>query len=349
MKKLAATFFYLYSWDAASKLEKLILQEKPDVAHLHIFQSRLTSAILPVLKRHRIPVVMTLHEYKMLCPTYLFLDRSNKLCEMCPKHGNFHVVRKRCVKGSLLQSLLSYFEVTLRDAFFPYERHVDRFLPVSDFVLNKHIQYKPALQGKINRLYNFIDLSEYQFKATNDGYYLFIGRLSLEKGVLFLVNAWKKFRHIPLLIVGDGPLRHQVEELILRLELPNVKLLGFKKKDELITIIQKAKYAVMPSLTYETFGLTLIESMACGTPPIAARIGGMNELVQDGINGLQFISGSETDFLDAIEKSIGISNEEYQRLANNGCKMVNEHFGTQKYGEALLSHYSEVISQSEKS
>jgi glycosyltransferase involved in cell wall biosynthesis len=345
VKNAIAAFSFIYSRRSALQLERLILLEKPEIAHLHIFQSRLTSSILPVLKKHNIPIIMTLHEYKMLCPTYLFLDTKNRICEKCSQSTTLHVIRKRCVKGSIFLSILSYLEVKTRDMFFPYERYVDRFLAVSDFLLNKHLQYKSGMKDKLFKLYNFIELSEYRYIAEKQGYYMFIGRLSVEKGILFLINSWRNFKDVPLLIVGDGPLKNQVEELIISLKLNHIKLLGYRNKSELIPIIQQARYTIVPSLCYETFGLTIIESMACGTPPIAARIGGMNELVHHGVNGLQFTSGAEKDFVDVITSSMSVSEVAYRTMSENGCQFVKENFGAEKYGGTLVDHYSEVIQQ----
>lgn len=344
LNSILRTIDYLYSLDAKRKLSRLLKVEKPDVAHLHIFQSRLTFSILPVLKKYKIPVIMTLHEYKMLCPMYQMVDAGNNVCELCPSTGNpFHVLKKRCNKSSFKYSLISLVESLIRKTIYKYEHFVDRFLAVSSFVEDKHIQYKPELADKIYKLYNFVNLDAYTPGREKGDFFIYVGRLSREKGIKFLLEAWKNFPDVPLYLAGDGPMKSEILEYVSQHSLKNIVLLGFLSPNELMPHLQKAKFLILPSLTYETFGLTLIEAMACGTPPVAAKIGGMTELITHGENGLQFTSNSQEEFIQVINEALQLKEDQYQLMIENGFSFVNQNFGASQYYADLMAHYREII------
>ncbi len=342
LNKAQKALRFIYNPSAADQLDRLINHFRPDVVHLHIFQSRLTSAILPVLRRYKLPVVMTVHEYKLLCPVYSMMDTQGKSCELCSQRNKMYSIVKRCNRNSLLLSSVSFLEATLRDTFFFYEDYVDRFLCVSDFVVNKHLEYRNRMKGKIFRLYNFLDLSKYGPDSVKSDYFIYVGRLSHEKGVQFLLEAWKYLQNFRLFIVGDGPDKALLINFIKENNLTNVSLLGYQTPDKLIPLIQHARYLVSPSLTYETFGLTLIEAMACGTPPIAARIGGMKELITHSENGFLFDSGNQHDFISVIQHANQLSDEDYNRIISSGMAHVNENFGANYHYHQLMAHYEAV-------
>lgn len=336
---------YLYSFEAKNKLSLLISENRPDVIHLHIFQSRLTAAILPVLRKYKIPVLMTLHEYKMLCPVYSLVDSSGRVCEMCPKKGLHHSLVKRCTRNSLAYSTVALIESMWRETFSPYEQYVDRFLGVSNFIVNKHLEYRPWMQKKIFCLYNFIRKGRFSAGKQKDNYYLYVGRLSEAKGLMVLLEAWRTL-DLPLLIIGSGELQERMQQYILENNLTQVVMLGYLTEEELIPYIQKALYLIMPSVTYETFGLTLLEAMACGTPALASASGGMPELVQDGVNGYLFESNNSRALLNVVELTRGLSQEDYNKLVANAMNFV-QRFDEHRYYLELMSHYREVIQERE--
>ncbi|MFO0793949.1 MAG: glycosyltransferase, partial [Candidatus Brocadiaceae bacterium] len=137
---------FVYSHEAREKLENLIRNENPEIAHLHIFYGRIGLSILPVLKKYNIPAVMTVHEYKVLCPMYNFLNRNEEICEKCAKGNYFYCVINRCNRNSFLYSFVSALECYVRDSLFNYEKYIDKFIMVSKFIQEKHLKYKPHLR-----------------------------------------------------------------------------------------------------------------------------------------------------------------------------------------------------------
>ncbi|MBI5971500.1 MAG: glycosyltransferase family 4 protein [Deltaproteobacteria bacterium] len=333
---------FVYSREAKRKLEALIERHRPDVAHLHIFYGRLTSAILPVFKRRGIPVVMTVHEFRMLCPVYLFIDASGEICERCARGSYYHCALKRCNRGGLAYSALSALECYVRDFFFPYEKYVDRFIMVSGFIEDKHLKYRPALEGKTARIYNFIDAGICAPSHVRGEYYLYAGRLSREKGVMTLLKAWKEFPRRRLKIAGDGPLRDEIVKYTAANNLANVEMCGYLKGRALSETIKGAGFLIVPSECYETFGLSIIEGFALGKPAIASRIGGIPEVVSDGVNGLLFESKNVSSLIEAVGKAERIGAEGYGVMSVEARRCVETRFNKDIYYEKLMDVYGEA-------
>jgi glycosyltransferase involved in cell wall biosynthesis len=342
LEKIKHTAEFIYNKEARDKLELLIQNEKPDIAHLHIFYGRLTSSILSVFKKYNIPVVMSVHEYRMLCPAYIMRDNEGNTCEKCADGNYFHCIIGKCTKKNLLYSSIAALECFIRDNFFSYEEHIDKFIMVSQFILDKHIQYKPSLKSKSEQIYNFIDLNNYSPNFSHDNYYLYFGRLSREKGVMTLLNVWRNFPDLRLKIVGGGELENDVRQFIDKYEMSNVELVGYLNGDALFDVVKRSKFIFVPSEWYENNPMNVIESFALGKPVIGANIGGIPELIQEGLNGFLFESGNLDDLRDTINKAESLQNNVYARLGNNARNFAEEHFNETKYYDELLKVYEDL-------
>lgn len=342
INKIRAACKFIYSKESRYKLERLIKNERPDVAHLHIFYGRLTSSILPVLKKFNIPVVMTVHGYKMLCPAYLFLDNKGKICEKCADGGYYHCILNRCNRGSLAYSSVAAFECYIRDMFFGYEKHMVKFIFVSRFIMDRHLHYKLSMRNKAVQIYNFINLEKFAPNYFTGNYYLYIGRLSREKGVMTLLEAWKQFPDAKLRIAGDGNLKKEILGYIKRHNVDNVELVGYMAGQKLLEIVRNSKYVIAPSEWYETFGLSIAESFACGKPVIASRIGAIPELVKDKINGFLFESKSVDSLVAAVKSAESISEAGYMELSHEARKYAETYFNKEIYYSKLVDIYKEV-------
>lgn len=343
LKQIKHTAKFIYNKEARENLELLIKKEKPDIAHLHIFYGRLTSSILPVLKRYKIPVVMSVHEYRMLCPAYVMRDNKGEICEKCADGNYFNCIVGKCTKNNLLYSSIAALECFIRDRYFSYEEHIDKFIMVSRFIMDKHIQYKSSLQSKSEQIYNFIDLSNYSPNFLYENYYLYFGRLSREKGIMSLLDVWRNFPELRLNIVGGGELEKTILHYINEHEMPNVKLLGYLNGSELFDIVQRAKFILVPSEWYENNPMNVIESFALGKPVVGARIGGIPELVKEGFNGYLFESRNLCDLLNTIKKAERLSEEDYLRFGSNARTFAEEHFSETQYYHNLLKIYEELL------
>jgi len=288
----------LYSRHAASKLEALVDAHRPDLAHLHNIYHQLSPAILPFLAERRIPVVMTLHDLKLACPNYK-MRTDGAICERCVSGGYHHAVLHRCVQGSLAASALCAVELFAHRRSGLYENNVDRFIVPSRFYLQKMIDAGlPA--SKLVWIPSFTHVERYTPRYGGEDYCVYVGRLSDEKGIPTLIDAFRGFTKGRLLIAGEGPLRAELERIVAADRLTNIEVLGPKWGTELVDLMRGARFSVIPSEWYENCPRSCIESFACGTPVIGANIGGIPEMIDDRETGLLFTPFSAADLREKI-------------------------------------------------
>ncbi len=334
IKKIAGLPSFFYNHFAVKVLESIIEKEKPDIAHIHLYQNSFSNSILLVLKKHHIPIVMTLHEYRQICPSYLLLDKNQNICEKCIDGNYFHCMFTQCAKGSFIESSLLTLEMFYRRMFYKTEKYVDKFICPSNFVYRKYLSFNKAIADKSVVNYNPVNVGFMKNTERGD-YLLYFGRLSREKGIQTLLSAMKQLPHIKLKIagVGDYPL-HEIPS--------NVEVLGFKEKEELELIIRNALYTVVPSRSYETFGLSCTESLVQGTPVIASNIGAIPEIIEHNKNGFLFEAGNVSRLVETVSKAILLSDDEYLQMAKIGQQSLAK-FSDDKYIKRLLSIYKELI------
>ncbi|MDR0834539.1 MAG: glycosyltransferase [Candidatus Symbiothrix sp.] len=312
--KLKNSLAFFYNREAKKKIEQLIRNQQPDVAHIHLLFNGLSVSILPVLKKYNIPVVMTVHDYRLLCPAYLFLDGSGTICEKCRDGHYGHCIQKKCSRrGHIIDTMLC-LDMYFRNLCFPIHKYVDKFIFISNFTFDKHADYNPIYKEKGVRLYNFVkpvEINSTNAQASPEKYYLYYGRLSREKGLLTLVDAVKNM-NIKLKIAGIGNALDYI------LDLPqNIEILGFKTGVELQDLIRNAYFVIVPSEWYETFGLTVVEPQVLGVPVIGARIGAIPELIKENENGFLFEVGNAVALRQAIEKAEKCSAKQYEQMSLN--------------------------------
>jgi len=244
-----------------------------------------------------VPVVQTLHNYRLLCPVALFF-RDGRVCEDCmgkavPWPGVVH----RCYRGSRAASGVIAAMLTTHRALGTWTKMVDVYVALTEFAQDKFIEGGLPAE-KIVVKPNFV-AEDPGPGGGSDGYALFVGRLSPEKGIETMLAAWDRLRTgVPLKIVGDGPLRDRVIRAASRQ--PNVEWLGYKTVAEVHALMKRAGVLVFPSEWYETFGRVAVEAFAAGTPVIAANIGAVGELVEHGRTGLHFRPGDPEDLATRV-------------------------------------------------
>lgn len=336
MKRVSNLPSFFYNRSAVKVLESIIEKEKPDIAHIHLYHNSFSNSILPVLKKYNIPVVMTLHEYRQICPSYLLLDKNQHICEKCIDGNYFHCMLTQCAKGNFIESTLLTMEMFYRRMFYKTEKYVDKFICPSGFVYQKHLSFNKKIADKSVVIYNPVKTNP--TKSINKGdYLLYFGRLSREKGINVLLSAMKQLPNVKLKIagVGDFPL-HDIPS--------NVELLGFKREKQLELLVRNALFTIVPSEWYETFALSCAESISQGTPVIASNIGAIPEIVEHRKNGFLFESGNVESLVKIISEAISLSDEEYIHMAEAGEQSLIK-FSAGKYIKSLLSIYKELINK----
>lgn len=330
---------FIYSRQAADSMRVLCNEQPIDLAHLHIYYGQLTSSILTPLKQAGIPIVQTLHEYKIVCPVYSLMS-NNEPCQACNGSNFWQATVKRCNRGSLARSLLSTIE-SYTSRILGSVSKVDHFIAVSDFQRNKLIELGVP-QAKITTVHNFIDLSYIPPSYEVGEYFLFFGRLERYKGIFTLIEAASALTDTPLLIVGDGTDRALVEQTITEQNLDHIKLLGFKEVHELEQLIKGSICTITPSEWYETFGLSLIESFAHGKPVIASCIGGMTEIVTDGVDGYLIEPGNMQELRSRMEW-MSQNKEQALQMGMLGRKKVAQKFNSELHYQKLMKIYQQVL------
>jgi glycosyltransferase involved in cell wall biosynthesis len=326
---------FFYSLDARRKLNKLIEHTHPDIAHLHIYYGQVTPSILSILKEHHIPVVQTLHEYKLLCPISS-LTRNGIACELCSNGTFWHAVWHRCNRGSLPRSIITALEAYSSNML-SARSPIDHFIAVSDFVRNKMIEHGLP-EEKITTVHNFVRDEVFLENDREGQYFLYFGRLEKIKGIKTLIRAMVGIQEVDLLIVGSGDEREQLECEARELALTNVHFLGFKAGQALTDLIAGAICIVAPSEWRETFGLVLVESFAQSRPVIASRMGGMTEVVTESVDGLLFDAGDVRQLREALHW-MASHRQQAVAMGKAGLKKARRQFSADKYYTELMRVY----------
>lgn len=333
---------FFYSNESKSKLSKLITNLSPDIAHVHLYKGVLTPSILQVLKNNNIPLIITLHDFGFLCPHNLMLDGKMNICTRCVNGSPLNCITNKCNRNNLMLSTVSSLEFVFHKIFFPFEQYFDCVILVSKFGQKMH-QSSRVDFNKMVQLYNFYpNLKQLEINCNKGTYFLYFGRLSDEKGVETLFDAWQKKNRISKLkVVGIGPLYEKLD--ILATAVNNIEILGFKSGEELNKLIREASFIIVPSICFENNPLTIIEAYANGKPVIGSNVGGIPEIINDGDTGFLFEMGSVNDLSDKIINAESIDRLEYYRLSTNARKFAEDHFSEELHYSSLISIYKDLI------
>jgi len=298
---LSNIFKFLYNFDANRKLAKLIKQEKPDVAHLHNIYHQLSPSIIHTLKKNKIPMVLTLHDYKVICPNYQLFNKG-EICEKCKGGKYYNCFSGSCIKNSHEKSLLGALEAYLHRSILKSYDKIDKFIAPSNFIKNKFIEFGID-GGRIEVIENFTEMMPDSSAQEMEDYLLFFGRLSKEKGVNVLLDAMNEIDDVKLKIAGDGPDKANYELKIKNYKLgTRVEFVGEKSGEELSELVRKAKAIVVPSVWYENMPMNILEAVAMGKVVIASRVGGIQEIIEDKENGFLFRMSDADDLAIKIKE-----------------------------------------------
>ncbi len=336
--KIRAAANIMYSFEARRKFERFVERITPDIVHLNNFAHQISPSILHVLKRRRIPAVMTMHDYKMVCPSYQMFSGGSP-CERCKGGAYYWCSVRKCTKGSYAKSFINTLEMYLHHRIMGIYGHIHTFISPSRFLAEKVREM--GLKGNFRYLPNFIDIDDLPpcDQVSGRGC-VYVGRLSHEKGLLTLLEAVKGL-DVELTIIGEGPLKAEMEKKIEREKIVNASLLGYMTGSALREQICKSKFMVLPSEWYENNPRTIIESFCLGKPVLGARIGGIPELVVDDRTGRTFTPGNAGDLREKIIM-MG-SSTRLSEFGNNARRFVEENLTAEKHYHDLMNIYHQAI------
>jgi len=330
----------LYSFEARNKMEALIRRiGKPDIVHVNNFAHQISPSILSVFKKNRIPVVMTMHDYKLVCAAYAMLS-AGQVCDRCTGGAYFQCFNNRCVKNSRVKSLLNTLEMYLHHRVLNIYSGIQIFISPSVFMKTKVAAM--GFKGTTVHLPNFIDAQAFRPEyGTKEVSAVYFGRVSAEKGIATLIEA---VRGLPLTlkIIGDGPLRTSLQEKVKQEGITNVFFPGYMAGEALHDEVRRALFVVLPSEWNENNPLSVLEAFALGKPVIGARIGGIPELVRDHETGLTFISGNRNDLSDKIRHFLQAP-DEAAAMGRRARGVVEREYSAGKFYERLMRLYNHSI------
>jgi glycosyltransferase involved in cell wall biosynthesis len=293
LKKSTLGLRTIWAWDSHREITELLRAERPDVAHFHNTFPLISPAAYYACRAAGVPVVQTLHNYRLLCPAGV-LFRCGRVCEECIKHSLWRGVLHACYRSSRGKTSAVALMLTVHRWLGTWMHVVDCYITLTEFSRRKFIEAGLPAE-KIAVKPNFVRADPGTCKGAGECA-VFVGRLSGEKGLQTLLTAWELLNsRIPLEIVGDGPLRPTLQNEAQRRMMGGVHFRGWMVPDETLAAIKQARFLVFPSECYEGFPVAIAEAFACGVPVIASRLGAMQEIVQDGCTGLHFTPGNADD------------------------------------------------------
>lgn len=301
LRKFLYPFRIIYSREAKKKIIRILDDFMPDVVHLNNFNFQLTPSILYGIKRYekktgrKIKIVFTAHDSQLVCPNHLMQKYlSGERCQECLT-GRFNgCVKYRCIHGSLAKSLLGSLEAYIYRKLKTY-RMIDTVICPSYF-MKRVLEKNPVLKGKLLVMHNFADIADKHYTGMFEkkDYVLYFGRYSEEKGIGTLLDVCRALPNIPFVFIGNGPLEKEVDEV------PNIVNRGFLTGNALYDGICQAKFTVFPSECYENCPFAVMEALMCGTPVLGADIGGVSELIREGVDGELFESSNGKQLREKI-------------------------------------------------
>lgn len=346
---LAATPRFLHSAEAREKFAGLLDDFRPDVIHAHGIYHYLTSAIIAPAVERRIPIVYTLHDYKLICPVYHFYTERLGSCEKCKGGRQWNALLNRCTEGSLAQDALYALDGWLEWRRGTIRNAVSAFVGPSRFIAEKFIEhgFDPATMHVVPNFFQStadepVDRDEVAaIKAREGRHALYFGRLSSEKGVHVLIEAAAR-ANVPIVLVGDGPRRADLEKLA-RDRGVKAHFTGYKQGAALWAHVEAADVVVLPSVCYEIAPKSLLEAQARCKTVIASRAGGMPEMIEDGVTGHLVRAGDPDELARRLTQVFATPAAELDALGRRAREHALTAFTTQRYEREMTAIYEAVL------
>jgi len=342
LNKCRAAFRTVYSFEARSRLKSLIKITEPDVAHVNAFCYQLTPSILYALKECNIPVICRSPEYKFICPNQrLFNLYTGLVCEDCRGGRYYKAIVNRCIKNSVTASVLGCVEAYFYQFLKTYKKTIDLVITPSKFMRDKMIEFGVDL-CRIEHIPNFVDVTGYRPNYDFEDYFVYFGSLVQNKGLHTLLKAMKAISGAELKIIGEGEIEDDLKQMVEKESIHNAHFIGYKSGDELVSLVRNCMFTVLPSEMFENCPFSVLESLALGKPVIGANIGGIPELIEDGVDGLLFEPKSVRDLSLKIQFLIA-HKDRLPEMGNLGRLKIEKQYNPETYYKRMIKIYEESI------
>jgi glycosyltransferase involved in cell wall biosynthesis len=340
LRKLELAKRTIWSSQTKSEFARFLRREKPDLVHVHNTFVMISPAIYSACAEAGVPVVQTLHNFRLLCPDGIFF-RDGHVCEECHQFSLLRSVQHACYQGSRPATAVVASMLAFHRWRGTWNREVSCFIALTEFARQKFIE--AGLPGdRIMVKPNFVDPDPGEQKV-KENYALLLGRLAPVERVHLALAAWKQLKlEMPLMILGGGPDQLALEEKAASMGLKNVTFRGQQPREQALAALQKARFLLFPSLWYEGFPMTLAEAFACGTPVICSRLGAMQEIVTDGLTGLHFTPGDAGDLARKVELAC-TDPQELQAMGQNARREFESKYTAEKNYPMLMAAYAKAL------
>jgi glycosyltransferase involved in cell wall biosynthesis len=344
IKKASLLFTPTWSVSARKHVLRTLRNSKIDVAHVENFFPLLSPSVLYACAAERVPVVYTLHDWRLLCALGLLYRGMNPCTECLARdclsiRGCLPALRYRCYRRSRIQTAAVVLMQIVHRFLRTWQKHIDIFIAPTKFVKDYFVEAGfPPEQIIVKPHFVYPD------PECDNGprkYALFVGRLCENKGIMTVLNAWKNIDY-PLKVVGGGDLEHEVRGYVQKMDLRNVELCGQVTKERVASYIKGASCVIVPSLHHEGFGMIVIEAFACGVPVLASRRPPLTELIDDGRNGLLFEPGVPLDIVSKV-RWLASHESELKNMGLEARKDFEAKFSDQANYLQLISIYEQAI------
>ena len=338
-RKVSLLVRTVWASDSHRQFADLLRRSQPDIVHIHNTFPLISPSVYWACRSARIPVVQTLHNYRIFCPQANFF-RAGKTCEDCVEGSVWQGVWHGCYRDSRVETAPVALMLWVHHALKTWHRMVDRYIALTAFSRDRFVNAGLPAEKVVVKP-NFVPDSG---ARTGEGSYaLCVGRVSKEKGVPALLNAWRRLpRTYGLRIIGDGPVREQLEREAKAEGLSNVVFMGHLPRERVIEAMKAARFIIFPSELYENLPLTILESFACGVPALASKLGAMQEIVEHGRTGMLFHPGDAEQIASVVAEAW----EQPERTRMLGLKARKEYETKYTAGanyRQLMNIYQDVI------
>lgn len=356
-EKVKAALSAVYSSTSKKLIREKFSHFHPDIVHVHNFFPLISPAVYDACQDVNIPVVQTLHNYRLGCPKATPL-RDGKICEDCiGKVVPWSSIIHGCYRHSRVQSAAVATMLTVHTLRGTWQNRVNAYICLTNFHKDKMVQ-AGLPKDKIYIKPNFVVTPQFQSESRRTkNYALFVGRLSEEKGISTLIDAYAQSHlSIPLKIVGDGPMGEMLGEMLGE-QVDNrglgeaigqgtaaIAFLGRQSKETVLELMHHAQFLVFPSIWYEGFPLTIAEAFACGLPVIAPKLGSMAEIVEDGVTGLHFEAGNPQDLAAKIRWAT-THPEAIDAMGKNALTTYKAKYTPEANYKLLMEVYHQVLNK----
>lgn len=337
--KISAGAGMIYNRQSARALGKEIGNVKPDIIHVHNFFPLASPSIFYTARACGVPVVVTLHNFRLICPSACFLYDGKIYDRSLHSRFPLDAIVKGVYRNSVVDTAAVVLMTSLHNLVGTWRTKVDRFIVLSHFAKNKFMESKVGIRDAQFAIKPNFSEDHGESDDRRAHFYLYAGRLSPEKGIGVVLASAAAFG-FNLTIAGDGPLRDEVQSYAERYA--NIRWLGFQPKTKVVRLLKQCRALVVPSVCYEGFPLSVIEAFSTGTPVIASRLGSLAEIIADNVNGLHFTPNDPHDLYRKIQ-ILDSREETHALLCRNARQTYLWHYTPEKNYQMLVRIYNSVL------